>query len=123
MAKYGLGINILSNGGSKLLSRGTTISLTDGMIENPLDEGGTDIGVFTQEREMVANSNYFYRGYATNIAGTIYTNQSELKTLPNSPFAPILSVTEDNSVNIFIDDNDGNNVGNGLIYYGIHFLD
>lgn len=110
-------IIIHNNGGSKLLSRGTTLSFSE-VIENQLEEGGTDIGVYTQTRYgCYANSEYFLRGYATNIAGTVYSNTILQKTLPNEPLAPILSITDNNSVKIDINGNDGNNDGNHNMNY------
>ncbi len=80
-----LGANVTSNGGATLTARGTCWGLTVAPVTNCLSEGGTGIGVFTQARTgLTAATRLFYRGYATNSAGTRYSPDGSFYTEPTT---------------------------------------
>ncbi len=80
-----LGANVTQNGGQTLSARGTVLGLTAAPTTNSLAEGNTATGTFTHTRSgLASNTRYFFRGYATNSAGTAYTNDSSFITLPEA---------------------------------------
>ena len=80
-----LGANITSNGGAALTARGTCWGTTPAPTGNCVAEGGTAIGVFTQARTaLTAGTLLYYRGYATNSAGTGYSPDGSFYTEPTT---------------------------------------
>ncbi len=78
-----LGATVVQNGGQVLSARGTVCALTSTPTSNSLAEGNTSVGTFTHTRNSLSsNTRYYFRGFATNSAGTAYTNDSSFVTLP-----------------------------------------
>lgn len=78
-----LGANITSDGGSALTARGTVWGTTAAPTGNQVAQGGTTTGVFTQARTgLTAQTKIYYRGYATNSAGTAYSPDGSFYTEP-----------------------------------------
>lgn len=81
-----LGATVTSNGGAALTARGTVWGTSANPTGNSLAEGGTSVSAFTHSRTgMTANTLYYYRGYATNSAGTGYSPDGTFTTLHNAP--------------------------------------
>ena len=81
-----LGASITSNGGELLSARGTVWGTSPNPTGNVLAEGGNGIGSFSHSRTgFVPNTFYYYRGYATNSAGTSYSADATLTTRQNAP--------------------------------------
>lgn len=73
--------------GTTLINRGTTLNTTGTptVSDDALNEGGTTLGSFTQIRNLLPQTRYFFRGYATTSEGIGYSNQVEFFTLSNPP--------------------------------------
>ena len=81
-----LGATVSSDGGASLTARGTVWGTTASPTGNSLAEGGTAVEAFTHSRiGLTANTLYYYRGYATNSAGTGYSADGTFTTLHNAP--------------------------------------
>lgn len=82
-----LGANVLPTVGSAITAKGTVYDVAALPTANALTAGNTLTGVFTQLRTgLTPNTIYWYRGYATNSAGTGYTvDSSAFTTLSNAP--------------------------------------
>lgn len=81
-----LGANVTADGGATLTARGTVWGTTASPTGNSVAASGTTTGVFTHARTgFTANTLYYYRGYATNSAGTAYSPAGTFTTLPNAP--------------------------------------
>ncbi len=77
-----LGANVTSTGGAALSARGTCWGTTTNPTSNCLAQGGTTTGIFTHSRTgMTAGTLIYYRGYATNSAGTGYSASGSFTTL------------------------------------------
>src|SRR3990167_4785773 len=86
-----LGANITSDGGATLTARGTCWATTAVPTTNCLAEGLTATGIFTHVRSgMSAGTLIYYRGYATNSAGTTYSADGTFTTgaLPPTVTSP-----------------------------------
>ncbi|HEY3448493.1 MAG TPA: CxxxxCH/CxxCH domain-containing protein [Myxococcales bacterium] len=80
-----LGANITSNGGAAISARGTCWGATAAPSTNCAAEGGTATGVFTQARTgLTSGTLLYYRGYATNSAGTGYSTDGSFYTEPGA---------------------------------------
>lgn len=83
-----LGANVTSNGGGTLTANGTCWGLTATPTGNCLDQGSHVTGAFTQNRNSLPEgSMVYYRGYATNSAGSGYTSDGTIYTEPLQPTA------------------------------------
>jgi predicted CxxxxCH...CXXCH cytochrome family protein len=81
-----LGANVTSNGGSALTANGTCWGLAVNPATNCLDQGSHVTGVFSQSRTgLTEGSLIYYRGYATNSAGTAYSSSGSIYTEPTQP--------------------------------------
>jgi predicted CxxxxCH...CXXCH cytochrome family protein len=81
-----LGANVTSNGGAALSANGTCWGLAASPLTNCLDQGSHLTGVFTQGRTgLTEGSLIYYRGYATNFAGTAYSPDGTIYTEPTQP--------------------------------------
>lgn len=81
-----LGANITSNGGAAITARGTSWKISSPVVatDNQVAEGGTATGVYTQARTgFSAQTQYFYRGYATNANGTATSAEGNFRTWSN----------------------------------------
>ena len=78
-----LGANLTSTGGAAITVRGTVWGTAASPTGNAVAEGGTTTGVFTHGRTgLSAGTKIFYRGYATNSAGTGYSPAGSFYTEP-----------------------------------------
>jgi hypothetical protein len=85
-----LGATLTSDGNAAITARGTVWKATAGVTasDNPLAEGGTSVAAFSHSRtSLPAGTRIFYRGYATNSAGTGLSPESDFYTLSNEPAA------------------------------------
>lgn len=78
-----LGANVTANGGAAITARGTVWDTAASPTVNAAAEGGTTTGAFTQARTgLPAGTKIYYRGYATNSAGTGYSPDGSFYTEP-----------------------------------------
>ncbi len=81
-----LGATVSSGGSSAITARGTCWGLAANPSANCVAEGGTAVSLFTHARAgFTPGTNYFYRGYATNAAGTGYSPDGTFEALANVP--------------------------------------
>jgi hypothetical protein len=97
------GGNVTADGGASVTARGTAYALTASPTSGTSD--GTGTGVFTSSlTPLTVNTQYYYRAYATNSAGTGYGSESNFYTLANVPSAPTVNnpttTTLDVAVNV-----------------------
>ncbi|MFH0804054.1 MAG: DUF2341 domain-containing protein, partial [Candidatus Zambryskibacteria bacterium] len=88
-----LGVNITSDGGAAITSRGTCLSTTNAnpVTSNCINEGSTSLGVFNHNRTgLSSNITYFYSGYADNSEGRGYAPSTSFVTAASagSPTTP-----------------------------------
>lgn len=77
-----LGATITSDGGSAITAEGTCWGATVNPTTNCTPTGGTTTGIFTQAvAGITAGASLYYRGYATNAAGTAYSPDGTFTTL------------------------------------------
>lgn len=88
-----LGANVTSNGGAPITARGTCWGLTSTTATTCMTEGGIALGAFSHVRTgMPAGTVIYYRGYATNSAGTGYSLISNFSTLPGATIPTIITL-------------------------------
>jgi prepilin-type N-terminal cleavage/methylation domain-containing protein len=95
-----LGASVISLGlPASISERGTCLGITPAPTTNCLAEGGTTIGVFTQNRTgLLPGTLYYYRGYAINGTGTAYSTDGSFTTLGGAcSTTGILPTNYDNS--------------------------
>lgn len=83
-----LGATISSAGGSPILGRGTVWNTTGNVTiaDNNLAEGGSSTGVFSHLRTLLpAETQIFFKGYASNAQGTSLSSESSFFTLAEEP--------------------------------------
>lgn len=81
-----LGANVTSDGGAALSANGICWALTANPAINCIDQGSHTTGVFTHARiGLTEGSLIYYRGYATNPAGTSYSADGTIYTEPTQP--------------------------------------
>ncbi|MGB2580740.1 MAG: hypothetical protein WBC83_03520 [Minisyncoccia bacterium] len=77
---------------ASITARGTCWGTTANPTTNCVAATGTTIGIFTHARaSMAANTTYYYRGYATNSAGTGYSADGTFTTNIDTPTPPTIS--------------------------------
>jgi hypothetical protein len=77
--------NTINNGGGAITARGTVWSstVTTPTLANSKTIDGSGDGVFTSRLTgLTPNTTYYYRAYATNSAGTAYSDVTTFTTLP-----------------------------------------
>jgi hypothetical protein len=80
-----LGATVSNGGDSSITARGTVWGLSANQTSNALAEGGTITGIFSQARtNLPAGTKIYYRGYATNSAGTGYSPDGSFYTEPST---------------------------------------
>lgn len=81
------GGNLVAVGSSTVTARGTCYDTTAYPTANCTAEGGTATGVFSHVRSgLTPNTLYYFRAYATNASGTVYSEDLATTTL-NVPSA------------------------------------
>ena len=99
-----LGANVTSDGGGAISSRGTCWGTTASPTGNCLATSGTT-GVFTHGRTgMPSDTLIYYRGYATNTAGTAYSTDGTFTTSKKSNGEVCSSGSECVSTRCYVDD-------------------
>jgi hypothetical protein len=81
-----LGATVTSNGGASLTARGTVYKTSTGVVvtDNAAAEGGTAVSAFSHSRTgLSAQTLYYYKGYATNSAGSALSSEGTFRTLSN----------------------------------------
>jgi len=75
--------NVLNDGGGVVTDRGVCWGVDDNpTIENNKKGSGNGNGIFTSKiTNLISNSTYYLRAYATNSAGTAYGNSIKFSTL------------------------------------------
>lgn len=75
--------NVLNDGGGVVTDRGVCWGVNeDPTIDNSKKRSGNGNGIFTSQiTELISNSTYYLRAYATNSAGTTYGNSIKFSTL------------------------------------------
>jgi hypothetical protein len=105
---------IIANGGAPLTDRGFYWSAYTpvGTTDNPLSEGGTAVGAFSQALGgLNANTIYYYRAYGVNSVGTaLDSSEVSFYTLANTPGAPTVDSPGSTTLNVTIGSGDGNPV-------------
>ena len=92
-----LGATIVSDGGATITASGIAYG-TAANPTAPTASSGATSGSFTVNVDsLVPNSIYYYRGFATNSAGTGYSEDSTLVTLPEAPLAAIPTIISPNA--------------------------
>ncbi len=87
-----LGANVTSDGGTALTARGTVYKTTTGVTitDNPLAEGGTSTGVYSHTRSPLnPETQYFFKGYATNANGSGLSTESSFYTYSAAPTSEV----------------------------------
>jgi hypothetical protein len=99
-----LGATVDSDGGAVITVRGTVWNTTgDPVTENALPEGGIGIGspYFHTRGVFSASTQIFFRGYATNSAGTGYSATASFYTEPDAQSgAPVFSGVTFNEIGV-----------------------
>ena len=83
-----LGATITNDGNAAISARGTVWKTTSPVVaaDNALAEGGTSVSSFSHSRtSLPVGTRIYYRGYATNSAGTGLSPESNFFTLSNEP--------------------------------------
>jgi len=91
-----LGGDITADGGAAITARGTVWNTVTGVAitDNPLAEGGTTTGIFTQSRTgLTSGVQIFYKAYATNSAGTSLSDEGSFYTLSLEPTTHVTGFT------------------------------
>jgi len=78
---------VISEGGAKVTTRGVCWSTThDPTISSLKTEDGAGSGAFSSNlNDLLPNTTYYVRAYATNIEGTSYGNEVTFSTGPATP--------------------------------------
>lgn len=87
-----LGGNITDDGGSPITERGTLWKTTPGVVypDNKVAEGGTTTGIFSHLRgSLPAETQIFFKAYATNLIGTSTSAEASFFTLSDEPTAHV----------------------------------
>ncbi len=102
-----LGGTITSDGGAAITERGTVWNTLAGVTitDNKLPEGGAATGTFTQTRSLLpAQTQVFYKAYATNAIGTTLTSEDSFFTLAVEPASHVTgfsaTATGNTSINL-----------------------
>ncbi len=89
------GGNISSDGGASIISKGVCYSTSPNpTTSNSIVLAGSGSGSFNVSlSNLVGNTTYYVRAYATNSAGTSYGNEVSFKTLGSTPTLTTLTVS------------------------------
>ena len=103
---------VTSSNNAAILDRGFFWKISPGVTtsDNQLSEGGTSVSAFSKVLTgLNANTNYYYRAYASNSIGiTLDTFETNFCTLANTPAAPLVGSPTTISLNVAIGPGDGN---------------
>lgn len=101
------GGNVTADGGASVTARGVAYGISaNPTISGSVTSDGTGTGSFTSTISgLSANTQYFYRAYATNPAGTNYGNESSFYTLAFQPGTPLVNVATTTTLTVTPDAN------------------
>jgi len=104
------GGDVTSDGGASVTARGVAYGTSANPdINGTITSDGTGTGPFTSTLSgLSVNTQYYYRAYATNSAGTSYGTEDDFYTLANTPDAPSVGGPTSSSLNVSIGGGDGN---------------
>jgi uncharacterized protein (TIGR02145 family) len=90
------GGSVTDDGGAPIISRGVCWNTSDNPeITNNKTSDGEGLGTYTSNlTQLIPNTTYFIRAYATNRAGTSYGSSIQFKTLGDKPVVTTASATE-----------------------------
>jgi hypothetical protein len=101
------GGNVTSDGGSSVTARGVAFGTSAGPTTGTSD--GTGTGSFTSTLSgLNANTQYFYRAYATNAVNTSFGSESSFFTLANTPGTVTVNNATTTTVDVILAGGDGN---------------
>ena len=105
---------VTHDGGLPILERGFCYSTTANAVlaDKRIVEGGNDVGSYSKSiTGLDANTQYFYKAYATNAAGTsLSDNEKSFFTLANIPAAPVVDNPTAHTLDITVGVNDNPSV-------------
>lgn len=104
------GGDVTSDGGATVSARGVAYGTSPNPdINGSITSDGTGTGLFVSTLSgLSVNTQYYYRAYATNTAGTSYGSEDDFYTLANTPDAPTVGGPTSTSLNVGIGAGDGN---------------
>ncbi|MBL7139106.1 MAG: hypothetical protein ISS17_10080 [Bacteroidales bacterium] len=84
------GGDVTSDGGDPVTARGVCWSTSSNpTVNDPHTSDGTGTGIFiSQVTNLLPNTSYYIRAYATNSVGTAYGNEFGCATVPNAFYCP-----------------------------------
>ncbi|GGP06566.1 hypothetical protein GCM10010992_27080 [Cloacibacterium rupense] len=101
------GGSVTADGGASVSARGVYFGTSAAPTSGTSD--GTGTGTFSSSLTgLSANTQYFYRAYATNSAGTGYGTESNFYTLANVPTAPSVTNPTPNTLDVTVGSGDSN---------------
>jgi hypothetical protein len=113
LTPFSLGATITYEGGEAITDHGTVWSESSIPTENPSAEGAAPRGVFNSVRSLLPEgTKIYYRGYATNSAGTGYSPQGSLFTEPS---VPVVNITDFTATTMTVSWSPGATDGDGVI--------
>ena len=101
--------NVTSDGGATISDRGFVYKTSTGVTitDNPTTVAGTT-GAYTLSPTLSVNSQYYFKAYAINSAGTTLSSEQNFYTLANAPSAPTVNNATVNTLDVAITAGDGN---------------
>jgi hypothetical protein len=100
---------ITSGGSDALTARGFSYRTTTGVLisDNQTAEGGTTTGAYSKSvTGLSVNTQYFYKAYATNVAGTTLSGtEINFYTLANVPSAPTVNNATTSTLDVAVNAN------------------
>jgi len=101
--------NLTNDGGASIIARGFCYKTATGVAitDNQTAEGGTAVGTYSRSfSSLLPNTQYFYKGYATNSVGTtLSATELSFYTLANVPAAPTVATASSTTINVTINEN------------------
>jgi len=105
---------VTHDGGLPILERGFCYSTTGNvaLADKRVVEGGSAVGFYSKAvAGLDANTQYFYKAYATNAAGTsLSDNEKSFFTLANIPAAPVVDNPTAHTLDIAVNGNENPSV-------------
>ncbi|MCU0421457.1 MAG: YDG domain-containing protein [Bacteroidia bacterium] len=100
---------VTNEGSVSVTDRGFVYNTTSGVtIANNKTQSGSGLGSFSITPTLTVNTQYYFKSYAINSAGTTLSTELNFWTLANIPTAPIVNSPSATTLNIAIGNSDGN---------------